>query len=61
MSPNRQPGDDDDARLWKRVGVVAGYATIVATHKLLDGHGFEERQVDIKGLGVMRTYLLTDS
>lgn len=25
-----EPGDDDDARLRKRVGVVAGYATIVA-------------------------------
>jgi adenylate cyclase len=32
-----------------------------STRELLGGDGFEERQVDVKGLGMMRTYLLTDS
>lgn len=31
------------------------------TRELLGGDGFEEREVDVNGLGMMRTYLLTDS
>jgi adenylate cyclase len=32
-----------------------------STRELLGGEGFEERQVEVKGLGMMRTYLLTGS
>jgi guanylate cyclase len=32
-----------------------------STRELLGGDGFEERQVEVKGLGPMRTYLLTGS
>ena len=32
-----------------------------STRELLGGDGFEERQVEVKGLGMMRTYLLTGS
>jgi adenylate cyclase len=42
-------------------GVPGRIHIAASTRELLDGDGFEERQVDVKGLGMMRTYLLTDS
>ena len=68
------PGDRDDSRLRKRVGVAAGYITIVAplslpleaprpasTRDLAKGaFAFEERAVDVKGLGPMATFLVVE-
>ena len=42
-------------------GVPGRIHLAASTRELLGGDGFEERQVDVKGLGTMRTYLLTDS
>ena len=42
-------------------GVPGRIHLAASTRELLGGDGFEEREVDIKGLGTMRTYLLTDS
>jgi adenylate cyclase len=42
-------------------GVPGRIHLAASTRELLGGDGFEERQVDVKGLGMMRTYLLTDS
>jgi adenylate cyclase len=40
-------------------GVPGRIHLAASTRELLGGEGFEERQVDVKGLGMMRTYLLT--
>jgi hypothetical protein len=37
------------------------WALATSTRELLGGDGFEERQVEVKGLGMMRTYLVTES
>jgi adenylate cyclase len=42
-------------------GVPGRIHLAASTRELLDGDGFEERQVEVKGLGMMRTYLLTES
>jgi hypothetical protein len=42
-------------------GVPARIHLAASMRELLGGDGFEERQVDVKGLGTTRTYLLTDS
>jgi adenylate cyclase len=42
-------------------GVPGRIHMAASTRELLDGDGFEERHVDVKGLGMMRTYLVTDS
>lgn len=42
-------------------GVPGRIHLAASTRELLGGDGFEERQVDVKGLGTMRTYLLADS
>jgi adenylate cyclase len=42
-------------------GVPGRIHLAASTRELLGGDEFEERQVDVKGLGTMRTYLLTDS
>jgi len=42
-------------------GVPGRIHVAASTRELLGGDGFEERQVDVKGLGMMRTYLLTAS
>jgi adenylate cyclase len=41
-------------------GVPGRIQLAASTRELLGGDGFEERQVDVKGLGMLRTYLLTD-
>jgi adenylate cyclase len=43
-------------------GVAGRIHLAASTHDLLaDGHSFEERRVDVKGLGEMTTFLLADS
>ena len=42
-------------------GVPGQIHVAASTRELVGGDRFEERQVDVKGLGVMTTYLLTDS
>jgi adenylate cyclase len=42
-------------------GVPGRIQLAASTRELLGGGGFEDRQVDVKGLGVMRTYLLINS
>jgi adenylate cyclase len=43
-------------------GVPGKIQLAASTRTLLDGHfAFDERQVDVKGLGPMTTYLLVDS
>ncbi len=41
-------------------GVPGRMHLAASTRELLGGDGFEERQVDVKGLGVLTTYLLID-
>jgi hypothetical protein len=42
-------------------GVPGRIHLTASTRELLDGEGFEERQVDVKDLGTIRTYLVIDS
>ncbi len=42
-------------------GVPGRIHLAASTRELLGGDGFEERQVDVKGLGMLTTYLLADS
>ncbi len=42
-------------------GVPGRIHLAASTRELLGGDGFEERQVDVKGLGMLTTYLLADA
>jgi len=42
-------------------GVPGRIQLAASTRELLGGDGFEERQVDVKGLGMLTTYLLADT
>jgi adenylate cyclase len=42
-------------------GVPGRIHLAASTRELLGGDGFEERQVDVKGLGTLTTYLVADS
>jgi hypothetical protein len=42
-------------------GVPGRIHLAASTRDLLGGDGFEARQVDVKGLGMMTTYLVADA
>jgi hypothetical protein len=49
-----EPADDDDTRVRRRVGAAS-------TRELLgDTYRFDRREVEVKGLGLLTTYLVEE-